>query len=213
MPTRDHMLGLAAHGLIEQLSQLSRRTPLRAAPDFFANTYPEMDEEAMRGNHDPRRPKPAKVRQSIDDFVRETLAREVKWLALDVAWPSDAESSFKAGDRVRPAGDWYKKHAGWNEAVITRVEGTSIWYLDPAKGAEVFDNAESLELIPAEAPAALEPGVYLTLAGHHRSFSRWDGEVWMSNAHAAHLANEQSCKSRIQDRAVIRKATEEELKA
>ncbi len=48
MPNRDHMLGLAAHGLVEQLPQVSRRTPLRAAIDYTEAA--ELDEVLMHRN-------------------------------------------------------------------------------------------------------------------------------------------------------------------
>lgn len=170
MPNRDHMLGLAAHGLIEQLPQVSRRTPLRAAIDYTEAA--ELDEVLMHRNRDPRQPKPAKVRQSTDEYVRETLAK------LDTSAPlKDAERA------------------------------------EEVKGAAQASNSATHE--QAEAPAALEPGVYLTEAngGDLKGFSLWDGAKWKETWGNAKRAAISPRVSIFQNRTVIRKATEAELRA
>ena len=54
MPNRDHMLGLAAHGLIEELPRVSRRTSPRPVRDCTEEA--KIDEALMQRNRDPRRP-------------------------------------------------------------------------------------------------------------------------------------------------------------
>jgi hypothetical protein len=126
------MLGLAAHGLIEQLPQVSQRTPLRAAIDYTEAA--KLDEVLMHRNRDPRQPKPAKVRQSIEDFFRETLAK------LDTSAPlKDAERAEEVKGAAQASTSTTHEQVQAGAALEPGV------YLTERDGARVFSRWDGQE--------------------------------------------------------------------